>query len=158
MCCEGNSKNLLLELSLVLCPSVALIFVWIVTGSVPFKWQTLAVVKNINRMWEWLEPWSKRINAWLHHLDLALPSHDSLIISHDHDLSILSCVAHPVLAVQKLHSILNATCRKYYVMAMRSVMLYHTEYWAIEHRHVCKMSMAEMRMPCGICGRARKMT
>lgn len=110
MCCEGNSKNLLLELSLVLCPSVALIFVWIVTGSVPFKWQTLAIVKNINRMWEWLEPWSKRINAWLHHLDLALPSHDSLIISHDHDLSILSCVAHPVLAVQNSIVYFEITC------------------------------------------------
>ena len=41
---------------------------------------------------------------------------------------------------------------KFYRTAIRSVLLYGIECWAIRRHHAYKMSVAEMRMLCWMCG------
>jgi acetone carboxylase gamma subunit len=45
---------------------------------------------------------------------------------------------------------------KFYKMAIRPAMMYGTECLATKGQHVQKMSVAEMRMLCWICGHTRK--
>jgi hypothetical protein len=45
---------------------------------------------------------------------------------------------------------------KFYMTAIRLVMMYGAECWATKGQHVQKMSVAEMRMLRWICGHTRK--
>ncbi|KAM1714241.1 hypothetical protein ACFX12_024872 [Malus domestica] len=45
---------------------------------------------------------------------------------------------------------------KFYRTAIRPVILYGTECWAVKHQHVHKMGVAEMRMLRWMCGHTRK--
>jgi hypothetical protein len=45
---------------------------------------------------------------------------------------------------------------KFYKTAIRPVIMYGAECWATKGQHVQKMSVAEMRMLCWICGHTRK--
>ena len=45
---------------------------------------------------------------------------------------------------------------KFYRTAIRPFLLYGTECWAMKRYHVKKMSVAEMRMLCWICGNMRR--
>jgi hypothetical protein len=45
---------------------------------------------------------------------------------------------------------------KFYRTAIRLVMMYDAKCWVIKGQHIQKMSVAEMRMLCWICGHIRR--
>ena len=45
---------------------------------------------------------------------------------------------------------------KFYKTAIRPVMLYGTECWAVKKQYVSKMNVAEMRMLRWMCGKTRR--
>jgi hypothetical protein len=49
----------------------------------------------------------------------------------------------------------NKLKSKFYRMTIRPAMMYGAECWATKGQHIQKMSVAEMRMLCWICGHTR---